>query len=241
MERKLNREEIANPEEIPLLDDLECTIDMMISLNPYICRKCENVFCRECIGNWTKKSSNCPMRCNPFDYTSIEKSILKTQINKIKLFCCNKSSGCIEICLVQEKEKHEKTCEYRSIQCNKCKSLVPEKIMNEHYYQACEKMKIRCNLCNENFNLYNFITHLEQCFKKIQHCEFCFRRILISNKNPNAVKEHFEKCLSKVDFCKICQMPEFSDKIEYMHKHDINANFDEIMSKLFFNFKIFHF
>lgn len=241
MERKVNREEIANPEEIPLLDDLECTIDIMISLNPYICSKCENVFCQDCVVNWTKKSSNCPMRCSPFNYSLLENSILKTQINKIKLFCGNKSSGCKETCLVSEKEKHEKNCEYASVQCGKCKKFVPQKLLNEHYFKACEKMKIKCFVCQENFSVFDFLNlHLDFCFKNVKYCEFCFGRLLTGSsnvKNKNAEKEHFSNCECKVDICKVCEMPELASKIEYTHKHESlnneNNYSDEMISKFF--------
>jgi hypothetical protein len=49
MVTKLNPEEIVNMDEIPLGEMLECPIDGMISLNPIICKKCETVFCIDCI------------------------------------------------------------------------------------------------------------------------------------------------------------------------------------------------
>jgi len=242
MEIKLNREEIANPDEIPLLDDLECTIDMMISLSPYSCRKCENLFCQECVKSWTKKSVVCPMRCSPFKYGPLENSILTTQINKIRLFCTNKSNGCKETCTIRDKEEHEKGCEYAPIECGQCKRYVCRKILNEHYFKACEKMKIKCYLCQESFSLFHFLSlHLEKCFKQAQYCEFCFRRVIISSKNlnSNALNEHVSNCECRVDICKKCHMPELSSKIEnsHSHKHDSNNNIsdnsEEMMSNYF--------
>jgi len=227
MERKLLREDIANPEEIPLLDNLECSIDMMISLNPKMCLKCENIFCQECVENWAKKSSDCPMRCKPFEHSTIENSILKFQINKIKLFCGYKFEGCKEIFLINEKEKHDQVCQYKPTQCIKCKKLVPKILLNEHYYKTCEKTQIKCNQCENNFSLNDFILHYENCVtNQNTKCRFCIKKI-----PSNKMGTHLEKCESKVDVCKICNMPDFAKRIEITHKHEKNENVDEIMSK----------
>ena len=46
---KIEKNEISNPEEILLLDSLECPIDNIIPLKPYMCSKCHTIFCKECI------------------------------------------------------------------------------------------------------------------------------------------------------------------------------------------------
>ncbi len=229
IERKLHREEIANPEEIPLLEDLECSIDMMISLNPYICKKCETIFCQSCVTLWKNKSQECPMRCKPFEYSLLKNSIMNTLINNIKLYCCNKNYGCDFICLIDEKEKHEKNCEYQLIECSKCKLFITKKILIDHFFKKCEKMKINCFLCNQYFNLYNFISHYEDCLKTIKNCEFCFEKINLQKED--SIIKHFENCENKIEICKECNIPEFSKIIKSRHSHinDLNQK-EEIIS-----------
>ena len=193
MERKLNREEIANEAQLPLLDSLECSIDMMISLNPYICKKCENVFCQECLSSWKKKSGDCPMRCSPFETTSLENTVLKTQIKKIRLFCVNKIYGCKETPLVFEKDNHEKNCAYQPINCPKCKIFVSKFDLNEHYLKSCEKMKIKCLLCEINFSLLDFFNHIKLCLNNFSNCENCFKKI--NTNQINFQEEHFKNCV----------------------------------------------
>jgi hypothetical protein len=51
---KIDPDEIANISNIPLLQSLRCSIDLIIPLHPVICSQCENVFCQDCLKEWKK-------------------------------------------------------------------------------------------------------------------------------------------------------------------------------------------
>lgn len=58
----MDTKEILNSEKIEFLIDLvKCNICLLITIIPTSCRKCEAVFCKECIENWKKKDSKFPL------------------------------------------------------------------------------------------------------------------------------------------------------------------------------------
>ena len=50
-----------------------------------MCMNCQNVYCKKCIDDWSKKDKRCPNRCdNPNYKRSIEKS---NTLSKLKFKC----------------------------------------------------------------------------------------------------------------------------------------------------------
>jgi len=241
MEKKICREDIANENEIPLINDLECSIDMSISLNPLICRKCENIFCQDCAEKWKQKSNTCPMRCEPFEVKKVENTLYGAQLKKIRLFCGFADKGCKETPLHFEKEKHEKDCNYRPIRCPKCNIYgIPKFSLEEHMLTKCERLKIKCFICNNLKSLGEFMKHFEDCYNISFRCEYCFSRI--NSLNEAEINKHNENCVMKVQNCKKCKFPDFKKNLEKMHIHDKDVDDMEMQSKNFFYFlKFFNF
>lgn len=252
-DRKFSKDEIANYYEIPLLEDLECRIDLMISMNPFMCKKCQTVFCQDCSLQCKKSLQECPMRCKPFDYVSLDNTILKSQINKIRLYCCFKAYGCQITPLVFEKEKHEKVCEYMSEKCLKCQATVSKAYLNEHHFRKCEKLKIKCLNCEVMSFIADYPAHLELCTKKYTRCEYCYCKILIQqefindnddNKRINNEKdelfegygslEHKKLCRMNISICGKCQLPEYSKLIATSHSHSQSDEENNFRGEKFF-------
>lgn len=215
-QEKLLIEDIANPEEIQLLSNLECPIDNMISINSFMCKKCETIFCQDCIENWKNKSKVCPMRCNPIELISVDKTIIKSQLNKIKLFCKYQSQGCFEKILIQDMVRHEKICDFRPAKCEKCQEQVPISMINSHIFENCHKNTIKCIICYKDLTLREFTLHLEVCMSN----PICI--------NCGSYEANHQVCELKLIECPQCSFPDFNaDFIHNRHRcvehSDINS------------------
>ena len=74
-----------------------------------MCMNCQNVYCKKCIDDWSKKDKRCPNRCdNPNYKRSIEKS---NTLSKLK-FKCEK---CGEEISYDNVKKHADSCESNAI------------------------------------------------------------------------------------------------------------------------------
>jgi hypothetical protein len=229
---KISPDDVANIDEIFLIQDLECSIDGSVPLNPVMCKKCENIFCKDCIDTWKQKSSACPMRCQPMELVSTDKSIIKQQLLKIKLWCPNKDKGCTEKVLINDLQKHEKLCEYRLVNCLKCNSEVPSAKLIDHQFTSCIKNRIVCFSCSTEFNLGSLVSHLDDCKSKLatQTCQSC-----------GAFNNAFNHiCEIQIGTCEKCKLPDIqNDIINGFHKciepdnsKKINAHFKNITFKL---------
>ena len=82
---KIEKNEVLNPEEILLIDKIECPIDSVIPLQPFMCSICHTIFCKSCIDKWKEKSDICPMRCKNYKLIKVQNSIINQQIDLIKV------------------------------------------------------------------------------------------------------------------------------------------------------------
>ena len=105
MESYINEETIIQNEIYDAFqDDIICPICRNILIKPQMCNNCQNVYCRKCIEEWSKRNNKCPNRCdNPNYKRSIEKA--KT-LSKLK-FKCKK---CGTQFLYDEIKKHADEC-----------------------------------------------------------------------------------------------------------------------------------
>ena len=79
---------------------ITCLICLDIIIEPTMCIKCKNVYCRQCIKNWTKINSKCPNRCeNPEYQNCLDIGQLLSKLN----FSCK---NCKNIINYNEMEKH---------------------------------------------------------------------------------------------------------------------------------------
>ena len=92
-------------------NSIECSLCLNILINPVMCLNCQNAFCKKCIDNWSKKSQQCPNRCDNPNY---QKSIGKNDIlSKLKFKC----KGCDNPIPYDNIRKHYSEC---------CPDKIPE-------------------------------------------------------------------------------------------------------------------
>jgi hypothetical protein len=100
----IKEENIVKNETYEALKDLIiCPICECLMIEPMLCTKCQNTYCKKCIDSWKKKGGSCPNRCN----SEIQKVIQKKNlISKIKFKCIK---GCGAEILFDDLEKHYST------------------------------------------------------------------------------------------------------------------------------------
>ena len=86
MEKLINEETVVKSEiYLAFKEEVSCPICSKIIINPVMCMNCQNVYCKKCIDEWSKKDNKCPNRCeNPNYKKSIEKS---NTLSKLKFKC----------------------------------------------------------------------------------------------------------------------------------------------------------
>ena len=105
MEEYINNETIVENEIYKAFkDSVECPLCLNILINPHMCMKCQNVYCKKCIDDWTKKSEKCPNRCERPNY---KKSLVKNEILSRLKFKCKKCHTTIAYDNIQ---KHYENC-----------------------------------------------------------------------------------------------------------------------------------
>ena len=225
---KIEKNEVLNPEEILLIDKIECPIDSVIPLQPFMCSVCHTIFCKSCIDKWKEKSDICPMRCKNYKLIKVQNSIINQQIDLIKVKCKNEKNGCNSKILLKNKENHEKNCDYNLIQCFKCKENIPKYDIAIHFRSACLNNKISCYICNNKFNIGKIEEHLNECQKKnYKKCEIC-------------LNYHFfeEKCKFGIKNCEKCKIFDLVCEFDENNHKCINVNDQNELNEYFIDFSL---
>ena len=83
-----------------LENSVTCSICSDILIEPKMCMNCQNVYCEQCINNWTQKSITCPNRCQNTKYS---KSLgISELLSKLKFIC----SKCSDVINYDDMKKH---------------------------------------------------------------------------------------------------------------------------------------
>jgi hypothetical protein len=204
---KLQLEDIVNPQEILLLRSIECPIDNMIPLDSLavVCKKCETVYCKDCIDVWKRTNNICPMRCQPMELIPVEKTILASQLELIKIKCKYEQYGCIEKILIKDQKSHEKNCKYKQTECFKCNLKLSEGFLVSHLLEECDSLRIKCFICNNKYQMNKLDVHIAECIEKSYLCKSCGDYHLKSESNSDKV------CKLLIEICPKCKLPELKN------------------------------
>ena len=114
MEKYINEGTVVNDQIYQLFkESLICPICTNILIEPVMCMKCQNSYCKRCSEDWSKKNDKCPNRCeNPNYQRSLEKNNI---LSKLKFKCEN----CGEQIFYEKVENHMNECTTKDINVRK--------------------------------------------------------------------------------------------------------------------------
>lgn len=199
---KIDPDKIANMNEISI--NLECPIDLMISLNPLMCSKCFNLYCEDCSTSFKK----CPT-CNSADYQMLKttNTAVEYEINRIKIYCENRQYGCTFTGFIGDVNVHSVKCPYSINLCSElnCGLYLSTSNFSKHYIEECNGKRLKCYICGslESFSLMR--DHLKKCSQIYSECNYCGLYHIMSD---------IEKCRFKLHNCMKCNFPDIKKDLD---------------------------
>jgi hypothetical protein len=192
-------------------DTIECKICSGIVNDPISCKICDTIFCKNCINDWIARSNRiCPNRCNYQEF-EIRRSTLNL-INKIKIYCLNRESGCKEEIYYEMYEKHMNNCEYACYECLACGFKGNKNVIKMHI-SKCEKVYKNCVYCCGKY----FFNEIEKHYKECQMFEINCVQCNILVKKYNLERHFIHECLEGMIECDYCEIKNFKRKDENLH------------------------
>ena len=155
MENYININNLINNEINNILKDLViCTLCSNILIDPYMCMKCQKVYCKKCIDEWKdkEKDDKCPNKCeNPNYQKSLEKNNI---LCKLK-FKCEK---CENEFLYEELIKHIANCSGQVEKGENINNDINENISTRRLRKIskneAEKLKIKSTKITSKLNIF---------------------------------------------------------------------------------------
>lgn len=147
---------VVKEETVP--SDFQCTSCDKILREPSLTSCCSQNFCTE----FLKGKQLCP-GCNKELHSGFSKYLHK-QIQKLSVFCAEKSHGCNWEGEIRDFDEHISLCEYVQVTCDKCEQEVSKGLLEAHQREECPKREYSCPHCNFK-DTYSFVTkaHLPIC------------------------------------------------------------------------------
>lgn len=142
----MDSNEIVNKEgKEEFIEMVKCRICLFVSLTPVCCKKCQNVFCKDCITNWSKRNNTCPMRCDKIEIVEDNRHIRK--ILSAFNYTCNK---CLNNVSLDNYWDHIKICKEDLISCKGCGILMRDIYLETHYKLFCPETIVKCQNCQSD-------------------------------------------------------------------------------------------
>ena len=85
-------------------DSVICPLCLCILIDPIMCMKCQNVYCKKCVKNWEKKEDKCPNRCIEPNYQTSKGKI--DILSNLQFKC----KDCKMTIKYNEVEEHRQIC-----------------------------------------------------------------------------------------------------------------------------------
>ena len=156
MEKYININSLVNNDINNAFKDLAaCPLCSNILIEPYMCMKCQKVYCKKCIDEWKdkEKGDKCPNKCeNPKYQKSLEKNNI---LCKLK-FKCEK---CENEFLYEELLKHIANClgqteKGENINNNNINENIPTRRLRKISKKEAEKLKIKSTKITSKLNIF---------------------------------------------------------------------------------------
>ena len=105
MEKYVNNDTVIDNEMFKIFKpSVTCPLCKNIFIKP-VMSKCQNVYCKNCIDNWSKNNTKCPNNC--CEEPEYQNCIFKNEIlSQLKFYCV----GCGKELAYNEAENHHNSC-----------------------------------------------------------------------------------------------------------------------------------
>ena len=200
----INLSNLVYEEKKGITDHYKCVICIELALDPLFCSKCNAVYCRRCLNDYSSHNQkpHCIYKCGSSEFigpTNKEREILDlirlkcvykgcdTFINflgfnehlkkcSFRKYHCN-NNPCEQEGLLHEMEDHVNKCIYREIVCQFCKNKIIFNNKENHLNQECPEYNVKCIECGLTIKKEDYEKHQsdkETCLKR--------KKIFLENK-----------------------------------------------------------
>ena len=147
-----------------------CLICRLPACNPHQRDCCGKVFCKACLDEHKKHSSQCP-NCRQ-EGTHFFDRRTDRQIKSLRMSCENEDKGCAWSGELFDLESHTKTCPCATVSCpNQCSEQVMRKELESHLLSDCQQREHTCSTCNQSGPYQTMTTtHMDSCPEAIVPC-----------------------------------------------------------------------
>ena len=156
---------IANPPSN--IDDYICKICTFILNHPYECENCGTPYCRDCIEEWNKISSQCPLKCGSTLNIKPAHRFIKKMLGDLDVKCPNK---CEVIVKMEHLDKHNNECQFLLVRCEntECEEYYIRKDLKNHL-GVCKYKEHICETCNDKIKLYYNDVKIHNCINTLSN------------------------------------------------------------------------
>ena len=192
------------------IDDLICKICAYILFDPFECENCGTPYCKDCIDEWHKKSSQCPIKCGGTLKIKPAHRFIKKMLAELQLKCPNKN--CPVVIKLEQVANHLMSCDYSVINCtyDECTEKLVRKDLKNHLITCKFKVQI-CEKCNEKIEVKNNVEDISighDCFKilsnKVKRLSLDYENIEVKHKNlekeVNGLREKTNLLYSSINY-----------------------------------------
>ena len=199
-----------------LPDDMICLICRLPACNPHQRDCCGKVFCKACLAEYQKHSSQCP-NCRQEGQNFFDRRTDR-QIKSLRMSCENEEKGCTWTGELFDLEPHFKNCPCAEVSCpNQCSEQVMRKDLESHLLSDCPLREHTCPTCNQTGPYQTMTsTHKELCPEIVVSCP---NECGITNMARKYLLEHRGGCpLEKV----VCGFPGCESQLrrDELKRHD---------------------
>lgn len=182
-----------------ILKTFTCPICLELVWDPIFCNNCGKASCSKCIKSYYQNKNQgypCVYKCGGTGYRKITNAE-KEFIDFIKLKC--KHKGCFQFINYTDYKDHLLKCKYRIYHCNNnpCNVEGYLHIMETHA-KKCEFREIECEKCKKKIKFNTKEAHIDQdCPEAMVSCIFCSKKM----KRIDYIQNHQSKdanCLKRI-------------------------------------------
>ena len=139
--------------ELPVNENLKCSICLNVLNNPKSCRNNQHYFCFGCIGQHLENSHTCPECMEELTPATLVEPprVLLNMILALRIKCNHSARGCPEYVQLDRLQNHVDQCGFGPMTCGNegCGAIVNRSDKVRHETELCNFRTIECSGCEK--------------------------------------------------------------------------------------------